>query len=235
MPTKVAVVMCPAWSLETPPLSLGLLAGALKSRDRDVKQFHINLTSAMHVDYDTHQELWAPTGHFFWTNDHSFEDKILPLYKDNWDTIIEELSTFDIITFTTYFSNIVVTDYIAERLYKKNPDVHIFYGGPYCWNAPDGGLRISTPIGEPRRDWIKVSCDTEGELIINDLVDCYEKGESYETVNGIWTWKENKKPTFTGIRIPQKDLDVIPTVNWDGVELQNYAPFLKSWWICKNS
>ena len=119
----------------------------------------------------------------------------------------------------------VVTDYIAEGLYKKNPDVHIFYGGPYCWNAPDGGLRISTPIGEPRRDWIKVSCDTEGELIINDLVDCYEKGESYETVNGIWTWTENKKPTFTGIRIPQKDLDVIPTVNWDGVELQNYAPF----------
>ena len=38
MPTKVAVVMCPAWSLETQPLSLGLLAGALKSKGRDVKQ-----------------------------------------------------------------------------------------------------------------------------------------------------------------------------------------------------
>ena len=50
MPTKVAVVMCPAWSLETPPLSLGLLAGALKSKGREVKQFHINLLSAMHVD-----------------------------------------------------------------------------------------------------------------------------------------------------------------------------------------
>ena len=32
MKTKVGVVMCPAWSLETPPLSLGLLAGALKTK-----------------------------------------------------------------------------------------------------------------------------------------------------------------------------------------------------------
>ena len=72
MKAKIGIVMCPAWSLETPPLSLGLLAGALKSRDRDVKQFHINLLSAMHVDKDSQEELWSPTGHFFWTNDHSF-------------------------------------------------------------------------------------------------------------------------------------------------------------------
>ncbi|MBT4207766.1 hypothetical protein HOE22_05420, partial [Candidatus Woesearchaeota archaeon] len=225
MPVKTAICMCPAWSLETPPLSLGLLAGALKSKGRDVKQYHINLLSAMHVDYETHQELWAPTGHFLWTNDHSFEDKILPLYAEYWDTLIEELSTFDIVTFTTYFSNIVVTDYIAERLYKKNPNLHIFYGGPYCWNAPHGGLRISHPLEEPDRDWIKLSCDAEGELIINDLVDCYENNENYDTVQGIWVWGENKKPKFTGLRIPQKDLDVIPRANWEGMELQNYAPF----------
>ena len=188
MSAKIAIVMCPAWSLETPPLSLGLLAGALKTKGRVVTQYHINLLSAMHVDYETHQELWSPTGHFFWTNDHSFEDKILPLYKDYWDTLIDELATFDIVTFTSYFSNVVVTDYIAERLYKKNPKLHIFYGGPYCWNAPHGGLRISHPLEEPNRYWIKVSCDTEGELIINDLVDCYENGETYEKVNGIWTW-----------------------------------------------
>ena len=53
MPAKTAICMCPAWSLETPPLSLGLLAGALKSRGRDVKQYHINLLSAMHVDKDS--------------------------------------------------------------------------------------------------------------------------------------------------------------------------------------
>jgi len=225
MSAKIAIVMCPAWSLETPPLSLGLLAGALKTKGRVVTQYHINLLSAMHVDYETHQELWSPTGHFFWTNDHSFEDKILPLYKDYWDTLIDELATFDIVTFTSYFSNVVVTDYIAERLYKKNPKLHIFYGGPYCWNAPHGGLRISHPLEEPNRYWIKVSCDTEGELIINDLVDCYENGETYEKVNGIWTWDKDGKPLSTGMRIPQKDLTVLPTANWDGVELQNYKPF----------
>ena len=53
MKAKVAVVMCPAWSLETPPLSLGLLAGALKTKGRDVKQFHINLLSAIHVDKES--------------------------------------------------------------------------------------------------------------------------------------------------------------------------------------
>ena len=37
MKAKIGVVMCPAWSLETPPLSLGLLAGALQTRGRKVK------------------------------------------------------------------------------------------------------------------------------------------------------------------------------------------------------
>ena len=225
MQSKIAVCMCPAWSLETPPLSLGLLAGSLKSKGKEVKQFHVNLTSAMYVDKDIQEELWAPTGHFFWTNDHSFEDRILPAYKDHWDEVISELKDYDIVTFTTYFSNIVVTDYFAKRLYKVNPKIHIFYGGPYCWNAPDGGLRMSSPNGEPRRDWIKVSCDNEGEMIINDLVDCYEKGESYETVSGVWTWDKDGKPISTGMRIPQKNLDVIPVANWEGVELQNYAQF----------
>ena len=205
--------MCPAWSLETPPLSLGLLAGALKSRDREVEQFHINLLSAMHVDKESQEELWAPTGHFFWTNDHSFEDRIIPAYKDYWDTIIDEMAKLDIVTFTTYFSNIVVTDYIAERLYKKNPKIHIFYGGAYCWNAPKGGLRQALATGEPNRYWIKVACDSEGELTINDLVDCYENGETYEKVSGIWTWDELGEPIFTGVRIPQKDLTVIPNAN----------------------
>ena len=225
MKAKVAVVMCPAWSLETPPLSLGLLAGALKSKGRDVKQFHINLLSADYVDQESQEELWAPTGHFYWTNDHSFEDRIIPAYGEYWDTIIEEMAEYDIVTFTTYFSNIVVTDYIAERLYNLNPKVHIFYGGAYCWNAPKGGLRQSKPDGEPDRYWIKVSCDTEGELIINDLVERFENGRDYQDVSGIWTWNDYGEPLFTGMRIPQKNLDNIPKANWDGVDLNLYAKF----------
>jgi radical SAM superfamily enzyme YgiQ (UPF0313 family) len=225
MQPKIAVCMLPAWSLETPPLSLGLLAGALKTRDRVAKQFHINLLSAEYVDEEAREELWAPTGHFFWTNDHSFNDKILPTYKEYWDSLIDELKDYDIVTFTTYFSNIVVTDYFAERLYKANPKLHIFYGGPYCWNAPKGGLCISSPDGEPDRYWIKLSCDNEGEIVINDLVDCYEKGISYETVQGIWTFGSTSKDRhkFTGMRIPQKELDIIPTPIWDGVDLEIYA------------
>ena len=57
MQSKIALCMCPAWSLETPPLSLGLLSGALKSKGKEVKQFHINLTSAMHVDKDIQEEI----------------------------------------------------------------------------------------------------------------------------------------------------------------------------------
>ena len=60
----------------------------------------------MHVDKDIQEELWSPTGHFYWTNDHSFEDRILPAYKDHWDDVINELKDYDIVTFTTYFSNL---------------------------------------------------------------------------------------------------------------------------------
>ncbi len=225
MKTKVAAVMCPAWSLETPPLSLGLIAGSLKEKGRKCEQFHINLLSADHVDKETQEELWAPTGHFFWTNDHSFEDRIVPAYREYWDEIIDELATFDIVTFTVYFSNVVVTDYIAQRLYNRNPKVHILYGGPYCWNAPKGGLLVSRPDGEPPRHWIKVSCDMEGEIIINELIDAYEADEDYQSVKGVWTWNDFGRPIFTGMRVPTRDLTTIPKANWDGVDLDLYAKF----------
>ena len=37
MKAKIGIVMCPAWSLETPPLSLGLLAGSLKSKGNAIE------------------------------------------------------------------------------------------------------------------------------------------------------------------------------------------------------
>ena len=97
----------------------------------------------------------------------SFKAAINVVGTDIWGTFSKYGLT--VIPLFIFLGYLAFNSGIAERLYNKNPKIHIFYGGPYCWNAPKGGLRQSTPEGEPDRYWIKVSCDTEGELIINDL------------------------------------------------------------------
>ena len=68
------------------------------------------------------------------------ENDVLPRLQDFWKPYIEELSKYDVVTFTNYTSNIMSTDYIARYVKERNPNVQIWYGGPYSWYSDCGGL-----------------------------------------------------------------------------------------------
>ena len=102
---KFASVMTPEWSLETPSMAQAYLTGAVDGKFEH-KKFDLNLESAKLLKKQ-YGKYWSPVGHFFWTNQETFTNDILPILKSYYLEIVEELSTFDVVGFTTYFSNIL--------------------------------------------------------------------------------------------------------------------------------
>ena len=192
---KIALCICPQWSIATPSFALGSLNTALTESGFNPTQYDINMMSSLYLKDNnndlfkklTHEEPWS-TREFFWNN-------IIPVFKDYWFEIIHEISNYDVVSFTTYTSNIMTTDYLARYLRQINPKIHIWYGGPFCWYGENGGLVEKNKY----REFVDVGCGTnEGEKTIVELAtDLLEHG-NYENTKGVWRW-DKLRPSFATV------------------------------------
>ncbi len=204
---KIALAICPQWSTSTPSFALGSLNTALNNAGfKSTKQFDINMMSSLYLA-DTNPDLfrkWIEDDP--WSTKKIFVGQIIPLFQDFWFKIVEELSTYDVVAFTTYSSNIMTTDFLARYLRQINPTIQIWYGGPFCWYGENGGL-VEAGINQNyggghrselevsrlvamSREFVDVGCGTnEGEKTIVELAESIVNGDGhYENVKGIWTW-----------------------------------------------
>ena len=125
---KIALCLCPQWSLTTPSFALGSLSQVLESQGHSVEQIDLNLLTAIYVGDERHK-YWRLSnkespiydGKVFQAN---FVD-ITKRFDKFWNVWIDKMSKFDIVCFTTYSSNITTTDYIARKLKQKNPNIQM--------------------------------------------------------------------------------------------------------------
>ena len=174
---RIALCLCPQWSLITPSFALGSLSSALEQDGHETEQIDLNLLSAYYAGKDkdkywrfSHKENAIYDGKVFQANFVNISKQ----FDKFWDSWIDKMSKFDVVCFTTYSSNITTTDYIARKLKQINPKIQIWYGGPYCWQTESGGL-IATQDGKQKfREFVDVGCGlNEGEVIIKDLAKQY--------------------------------------------------------------
>ena len=113
MKTKIALVICPQWSVETPSFAIGSLKSHIKNKDVEVEQVDLNILSSLYTKQQGIKEFSDWGNDTPWNSESNFKTEILPYFKDLYAEFIEILSTYDIVAFTTYTSNIITTDYIA--------------------------------------------------------------------------------------------------------------------------
>ena len=192
---KIALCICPQWSIATPSFALGSLNTALTEAGFNPTQYDINIMSSMYLRKNRIGYFTKWTQDDPWTTKKLFWDEILPFFKEYWFEIIHEISNYDVVSFTTYTSNIMVTDYLARYLRQINPKIHIWYGGPFCWYGENGGLVEKNKY----REFVDVGCGTnEGEKTIVELAtDLLEHG-NYENTKGVWRW-DKLRPSFATV------------------------------------
>lgn len=124
---KIALVMCPSWSINTPPLGLSIISAYLKKNEYEVKCFDLNIESYKNTDS---KWLWDSEMYYMWDKYEDFEEKTLPTIKE---TIDNELHTkweaYDIIGFTVFSSNLYFSIYLADNIKRIFPEKKIVFGG----------------------------------------------------------------------------------------------------------
>ena len=229
---KLALCICPQWSIETPSFAIGSLKSHIKNNNVIVKQFDLNVQSSLYVK-KINKDLFYDWGNDKpWNSKRTFINEVLPIFKDFWNEKIEELSKYDVVCFTTYTSNIMATDYIARYLKEKNRKIQIWYGGPHSWYSDCGGLVEDGKY----REFVDVACGSnEGETIIADLVNSYEKNKNYENIKGIYRWnkmtpsfptalpmgRSGREPVFNGDTRPII-LNTLERPSWDNEVIHHY-------------
>jgi len=229
---KLALCICPQWSVQTPSFAIGSLKSHINNKDVVVKQFDLNVQSSLYVR-KINKSLFYDWGNDKpWNSKELFVDEILPIFKNLWYEYIEELSTYDIVAFTTYTSNIITTDYIARYIKQINPKIQIWYGGPYSWYAESAGLVEN----DNYREFVDVACGSnDGEKIISELVNRYMEDGHYENIKGIYRWdkmtpsfptvlkkgRSGRNPVFNGGLLPQ-NLNELNIPSWDTKVIDDY-------------
>ncbi len=229
---KLALCICPQWSIETPSFAIGSLKSHIKNNNVVVKQFDLNVQSSLYVR-KINKDLFYDWGNDKpWNSKRTFINEVLPIFKDFWNEKIEELLKYDVVCFTTYTSNIMATDYIARYLKERNKKIQIWYGGPHSWYSDCGGLVEDGKY----REFVDVACGSnEGETIIADLVNSYEKNKNYENIKGIYRWnkmtpsfptalpkgRSGREPVFNGDTRPII-LNTLERPSWDNEVIYHY-------------
>ena len=236
---KIALCLCPQWSLITPSFALGSLSAALEHDGHETEQIDLNLLSAYYLGNDrelfwrfSHKEGPIMDGRKLQQN---LKD-VVKIFEKFWDSWIDKMSKFDAVCFTTYETNILITDYIARKIKQINPKVQIWYGGPHCIDSEKGGL-IATRDGKKYyREFVDVGCGlNEGEIIIRDLANSYELNQNYDGVKGVWIWdriapsfptalpegRSGRKPVYGGQSQIVNMNDLIPP-KWDSNTMELY-------------
>lgn len=110
---KLALCICPQWSVQTPSFAIGSLKSHINNKDVVVEQIDLNILSSIHTKEKNIEKFWDWGNDKPWNSEANFQTEILPYFKDLWHEYIDKLAEYDVVAFTTYTSNIVTTDYIA--------------------------------------------------------------------------------------------------------------------------
>jgi radical SAM superfamily enzyme YgiQ (UPF0313 family) len=234
---KIALCICPQWSISTPSFALGSLNTALTEAGYNSTQYDINMMSSLYLKENHRKYFKKWTQDNPWSTKEVFWEQIVPVFQEFWFDTVKELSKFDAVSFTIYTSNIMTTDYLARYLRQINPNIHIWYGGPFCQYTECGGLVEKYKY----REFVDVGCGTnEGEKTIVELATDFLENGNYENTKGIWRWnklrpsfasvlnkgRSGRTPVYTG-NLQIMNLNTLSTPTWSEEVLKGYTEIRK--------
>lgn len=211
---KIALIQCPAWGRQNPPLALAILAGQLKNRDTDTYLFDLN-NELFHKSNDQDKRLWQLSNEEFWQNRDAVSKLISrydSVFQDFLDKIIQ--TDIDIAGFSVFNSSQETSLLIADRLRNKNNNLKIVFGGPQCALHMQGPEIIKS-------DSVDIIVTGEGEETLKELIDLCDKGEGLKTCRGI-CFKDSGRIIKCENRPTIKSLDELACANFEDFDLSSY-------------
>ncbi|MBD3313415.1 radical SAM protein [Candidatus Woesearchaeota archaeon] len=216
---EIALVQCPLWDVEKPPLGLAYISAILKKNNHSVFPFDLNAELfSRHIGEEYRNyfdfELWKNKDRF----------RKIPIPEGFWEKAAQRILDTDpgIIGFCVQDSSFLASMLLATKIRKMDPSRTIIFGGPDCYLSKTEVILSSGSVDYVVRG--------EGEETIVELIDSLENSKDVSTVCGI-SYK-NSKVMHNKDRSLIKNLDSIPFPDFSGLPLELYKagslPFMIS-------
>lgn len=127
---KVALIQCPAFGIDRPPIALGYLSAFLKSRGHTAAIFDFNIDLYSRTS-EQNKKFWDFQYVFQWLDNNYFANEGLlpkPYFKDWAKQVID--SSCDVIGFSLQSSSLTASINLAGQIKEIAPEKTIVFGGP---------------------------------------------------------------------------------------------------------
>jgi len=232
---KVALIQCPAFGIDRPPIALAYLAGSLRKEGHQADIYDLNIDLYSKTE-EKNKKFWDFDYIFQWSDQKYFYD--IGLLSDahfkNWAREIA-WNKPDIIGFSVQSSSLLSSLTLAKYLKNILPSNLIIFGGPLTstygeiehvyslFGIKDGHI--------PESSVIDVVVLGEGEETLNEVLKRSEKKESLQGCLGAISF-ENREIIKNDARPLIKDIDGIVFPDFkgfpDSYKSKKRLPFLGS-------
>ena len=169
---RVALIMCPEWSVAFPPCNLAILKTILQEHGHVVKIFDLNVQTFYNLKKEP-IDYWHGNSYFYWNHPY-FKELLLPKIDFLLDLMVERIMWFkpDVVGFSIMASTLETSLVVAKRIRAVNPSIKIIVGGSSCLREDlDSRLRKiadSIVLGEGEEVVVKAVEDKENKNYKHD-------------------------------------------------------------------
>ncbi|MBL7196986.1 MAG: B12-binding domain-containing radical SAM protein [Candidatus Omnitrophica bacterium] len=207
---RIALVQCPAFGIDKPPLALGYLSAFLRGRGYEVNVFDLNVDLYSKTE-EKDKKFWEFQYVFQWLdNDYFSKEGVLPkVYFRCWAEQILS-SNPDVIGFSVQSSSLEVSIKLAKEIKNIAPDKTIIFGGPlHLSYSIEHTYYLLQLENASKTKVVDIVVLGEGEETLVDILKRTENKSSLEGCAGTVT-RENGRLINNGLRPLMKDLDLVP-------------------------
>lgn len=225
---NIALIVCPSWIPENPPVNMALLASTLKSGNHEVKCFDLNIRFynylKKHQGEDNPNEKsisvhsWQNNRNGIWEDKFSV-NQLFTRFEEEISTYINEILSFNpsMIGFTIYSISMLFSIELANRIKQKNSKVIIVFGGPACFPHYRGEILFSYTQS------VEFICFGEGELALLNLANAIDKGSEVVKMDGFYHRLDSGE-IVVGESLPNiSQMDSIPFADFSDFNLDDYT------------
>lgn len=135
-----------------------------------------------------------------------------PGLEEDFDSLLLKI---DLVLIAVYSAGLTRAVEITEMIHRRHKHLKVIWGGPHCVSAPEESLQYADGV-----------CYAEGDTIITELVDRFEKGTNWiETPN--MAFMVDGKVVRNPVVPPLQDLDSLPFPDMDVEDHYILEPRLK--------
>ena len=229
---KIALIQCPAFGIDRPPIALGYLSAFLRSHGYSTVIFDFNIDLYSRIS-EENRKFWDFQHVFQWLDNNYFANEgLLPksYFKDWAHEVVN--SSCDVIGFSLQSSSLTASINLAREIKEIAPEKIIVFGGPL--NLSYSIEHTYYLLGLENASKVRIVDIVvlgEGEEIFIEILSRLKREVTLEGCPGI-VFAKGKTFINNGLRPLIKDIDSIPFPDFsdfpDKYKYKNKMPILSS-------